>query len=168
MNISVVIGDITKLRFDAIVNAANASLRGGGGVDGAIHRAAGFELLGELVERYPDGMVVGDAVVTFGYQLPAMFVIHTVGPRYYLSGVDHAAMLASCYRRCLEEAERLGLTSIAFPAISTGAYGYPMNEAAKIAVQTVTSFNAEHIQSVAFVFLDEAAAGPTRLELGAI
>jgi O-acetyl-ADP-ribose deacetylase (regulator of RNase III) len=92
--VKVVLGDITKLKTDAIVNAANVSLRGGGGVDGAIHRAAGLGMLQELTEKYPDGIVVGEAVASFGHKLKAMYVIHTVGPRYYLDGVDHAKLLA--------------------------------------------------------------------------
>lgn len=135
--ISVVLGDITKLEVDAIVNAANAGLRGGGGVDGAIHRAAGLGLLAEIIEKYRDGIVVGEAVPTFGHNLKAMYVIHTVGPRYYLDGVDHAKLLADAYRNSLRVANELGCKSIAFPAISTGVYGYPIDEACAIAVKTV-------------------------------
>ena len=133
----VVLGDITTLEVDAIVNAANAGLRGGGGVDGAIHRAAGLGLLEEIIEKYPDGIVVGEAVPTFGHKLKAMYVIHTVGPRYYLDGVDHAKLLADAYRNSIRVADELGCKSIAFPAISTGVYGYPIGEATAIAVKTV-------------------------------
>jgi O-acetyl-ADP-ribose deacetylase (regulator of RNase III) len=135
--VKVVLGDITKLKVDAIVNAANVSLRGGGGVDGAIHRAAGLGLLEEVIEKYPDGIVVGEAVATFGHKLKAMYVIHTVGPRYYLEGVDHAKLLADAYRNSMRVANDLGCRSIAFPSISTGVYGYPIAEAAEIAVRTV-------------------------------
>jgi O-acetyl-ADP-ribose deacetylase (regulator of RNase III) len=135
--VKVVLGDITKLKVDAIVNAANVSLRGGGGVDGAIHRAAGLGMLQELTEKYPDGIVVGEAVASFGHKLKAMYVIHTVGPRYYLEGVDHAKLLADAYRNSMKVANDLGCKSIAFPSISTGVYGYPIAEAAEIAVRTV-------------------------------
>ena len=135
--VKVVLGDITKLKVDAIVNAANVSLRGGGGVDGAIHRAAGLGMLQELTEKYPDGIVVGEAVASFGHKLKAMYVIHTVGPRYYLDGVDHAKLLADAYRNSMKVANDLGCKSIAFPSISTGVYGYPIAEASEIAVRTV-------------------------------
>ena len=135
--IKVVLGDITKLKVDAIVNAANVSLRGGGGVDGAIHRAAGLGMLQEITEKYPEGIVVGEAVATFAHDLDAMYVIHTVGPRYYLDGVDHPKLLADAYRNSLRLAGELGCKSIAFPSISTGVYAYPISEAAEVAVKTV-------------------------------
>jgi len=135
--IRVVLGDITKLKVDAIVNAANVSLRGGGGVDGAIHRAAGLGMLQEITEKYPDGIVVGEAVATFAHDLDAMYVIHTVGPRYYLGGVDHAKLLADAYRNSMRVASELGCKSIAFPAISTGVYGYPIEQATEVALRTV-------------------------------
>ena len=155
----VVLGDITTLEVDAIVNAANAGLRGGGGVDGAIHRAAGLGLLEEIIEKYPDGIVVGEAVPTFGHKLKAMYVIHTVGPRYYLDGVDHAKLLADAYRNSIRVADELGCKSIAFPAISTGVYGYPIDEATAIAVKTVQEelASGRELQEIVFCCFDDEA-----------
>lgn len=150
-HIEVVQGDITREDVDGIVNAANSTLLGGGGVDGAIHRAGGPAILAEC--RRLGGCETGDAKVTTGGNLPARHVIHTVGPVYRNGRQGEPELLASCYRRSLEVAREHGLRSVSFPAVSCGAYGYPLNEAARIAVDTVVRELREHggIELVRFV-----------------
>lgn len=156
MRITLVQGDITEQDVDAVVNAANSSLLGGGGVDGAIHRRGGEEILAEcrrLRENdYPDGLPVGRAVATTAGQLPARRVIHTVGPRY-AKAEDRSELLASCYRDALRVADEVGAGTLAFPAISAGAYGYPLEEVADIAVRTVREVRTD-VEEARFVLFD--------------
>ena len=151
-------GDITKLDVEAIVNAANSSLLGGGSVDGAIHRAAGPELLAEC--RMRNGCKTGEAKLTKGYRLPARYIIHTVGPVWQGGGKGEAELLASCYRRSLELAAGRECRTVAFPAISTGVYRYPKDEATEIAVATVGTFVTQNAlpQTVTFCCFDAPTA----------
>jgi O-acetyl-ADP-ribose deacetylase len=159
MKIEAVQGDITEQDVDAIVNAANSSLLGGGGVDGAIHRRGGPAILEECrrvrAERHPEGLPAGQAVATTGGDLPARWVIHTVGPVY--SEVDDpAALLASCHTEALRIADEVGARSVAFPAISTGVYGYPLEEAAPVAVAAIRSADTQ-VELVRFVLFGDDA-----------
>jgi O-acetyl-ADP-ribose deacetylase (regulator of RNase III) len=154
-SIQVMQGDITKQTVDAIVNAANSSLLGGGGVDGAIHRAAGRGLLAEC--RLLGGCKTGEAKATKGHKLPAKYVIHTVGPVWRGGNHDEERLLASCYRSCLEVANELRITSIAFPAISTGIYGFPKERAAQIAVKEVRGCSGD-IETILFLCFDDDTA----------
>jgi O-acetyl-ADP-ribose deacetylase (regulator of RNase III) len=158
------VGDITKEAVDAIVNAANGTLMGGGGVDGAIHRAGGPEIKKEceVIRRtqYPDGLPTGEAVITTAGKMPARHVIHTVGPVYGSGGKDKAELLAACYRNSLSLAAANRLKTIAFPAISTGIYGYPLDEAAKVSSQAIQKFLSSNpsLQEVRLVFFSPSDA----------
>ena len=153
-NIEIILGDITKQSVDAIVNAANCSLLGGGGVDGAIHRAAGPELLQEC--RTLHGCETGKAKITKGYRLPAKYVIHTPGPVWHGGGHGEEELLRSCYRSCLELASQNGCRTVDFPSISTGVYHFPLEKAAGIAVGTIAEYLKEHpeIERVRMVCFD--------------
>lgn len=157
-----VVGDITKIRVDAIVNAANSGLRGGGGVDGAIHRAGGAAIMRELdgIRASSGGCPTGSAVVTRAGALPAQYVFHAVGPIYQDGSHGEPEHLANCYHKCLELAEQYGVRSISFPAISTGVYGYPLEEAARIALQTIAARLRRPdcpVQDVLLVLFDQGA-----------
>jgi O-acetyl-ADP-ribose deacetylase len=168
--IELVEGDITHERADAIVNAANSTLLGGGGVDGAIHRRGGGTILEACRdlrrERYPTGLPVGEAVATTAGELSARWVIHTVGPIYRRER-DPAKLLARCHRACLRVADELGAATVAFPAISTGAYGYPVEQAAPVAISSTQRAMAASpsVKVVRFVFRDEGTLAPYRSAL---
>ena len=162
MDVEAVAGDLTRERVDAVVNAANSSLLGGGGVDGALHAAAGPELLAECREvrrtRYPDGLDVGDAVATGAGRLAARWVIHTVGPNRHAGQTD-PALLASCFARSLDVAAEVGARSVAFPAVSAGVYGWAADDVARVAVAAVRSWDQEHpgaVDLVRFVLFSDA------------
>ncbi len=152
--LTVVQGDITAQQVDAIVNAANNAMRGGGGVDGAIHRAGGPAVLADCIERFPRGLATGDAGWTTGGNLPAQWVIHTVGPNY-AAGQRDRSLLVSCYRRSLEVADELGARSVAFPLISAGIYGWPKPDAVAAAVDTIRETGAAVEEARLVAFSDE-------------
>ena len=162
--VSVLVGDITQQRVAAVVNAANSTLLGGGGVDGAIHRAGGPDILAACQElrrtRYPDGLPTGEAVLTTAGRLPARQVIHTVGPVYGAAGEKAEGLLTACYRNSLSLARQHELTTVAFPAISTGVYGYPREEAAAVASRAIADFLAADatITAVRLVFFAQQDA----------
>jgi O-acetyl-ADP-ribose deacetylase len=153
VRISAIEGDITSQAVDAVVNAANRRMRGGGGVDGAIHRVGGPDVLADCIERFPDGLSTGRAGWTTAGRLPARFVIHVVGPNYR-AGEREGALLASCYREAITVAEQLGLSTVASPAVSAGIYGWPLQDAARIAVETVADAgSASSLEEFRFVLL---------------
>ncbi|GGN92491.1 macro domain-containing protein [Streptomyces albiflavescens] len=166
--ITLVQGDITRQTADAIVNAANSSLLGGGGVDGAIHRRGGPAILAECRKlragHYGKGLPTGQAVATTAGDLDARWVIHTVGPRF-VHGEDRSALLASCYRESLRVADELGARTVAFPAVSAGIYGWPMDDAARIAVETVRATETA-VEEVRFVLFDQPAYEAFAAQLG--
>lgn len=157
MKIEIIQGDITQIEADVIVNAANTSLLGGGGVDGAIHRAGGPQILDECmaIRNRQGGCKVGEAVITTAGNLNAKKVIHTVGPKWNNGNSNEAELLRNCYLNCLELAESCNFTSIAFPNISTGIYGYPKEPAAQIAYEAITGFKAQELESIILVCYDE-------------
>ena len=165
IDIEVIQGDITKLKVDAIVNAANCSLLGGGGVDGAIHRAAGPELLQACIPL--KGCETGQAKITPGFKLPAKFVIHTPGPVYRDGLHGEPELLESCYKNCLALAEQNCCETVAFPAISCGVYGYPWKEATEIAVKTIREYSARNVKKVIFCCFGERMEAVYKAVVGA-
>jgi O-acetyl-ADP-ribose deacetylase (regulator of RNase III) len=167
MEVKIIKGDITEISADAIVNAANSLLMGGGGVDGAIHRVAGPKLLEECKEvrekRYPDGLPVGQAVITEGYDLPAKFVIHTVGPRYHKEKLD---LLVDCYLNSLKLAEKNKCKAVLFPAISTGAYGVPIELSAQVVKNIFQNYSSSTIEDVGLVLFSDEDCEVYRKEFG--
>ncbi|GAA3608718.1 O-acetyl-ADP-ribose deacetylase [Marihabitans asiaticum] len=156
-------GDITEAEVDAVVNAANSAMRGGGGVDGAIHRAGGPAVLRDCVERFPDGLATGDAGWTTAGELPARWVIHTVGPNY-AAGQRDRSLLESCYRRSLAVADELGARTLAFPLISAGIYGWPKGDAVACAVETIAA-TATEVTDVTLVAFDAQTLAMVESEL---
>lgn len=164
--VTVVRADITTLAVDAIVNAANNRMRGGGGVDGAIHRAGGPSVLADCVARFPHGLATGDAGWTTAGDLPARWVVHTVGPNHAAGQTDRS-LLVSCYRRALEVADELGARTIAFPLISAGVYGWPRGDAIAAAVETLSSTRTRLVEEAMLVAFDERARAAIQEELDA-
>jgi O-acetyl-ADP-ribose deacetylase (regulator of RNase III) len=162
-NITAVHGDITRQHVDAIVNAANNAMRGGGGVDGAIHRAGGPEVLQDCIRRFPDGLATGDAGWTTAGNLPARWIIHTVGPNY-TAGQRDRKLLESCYRRCLQVADELGAATIAFPLISAGIYGWPKDDAIAAAIDTIAAADTD-VSEVTIVAFDVTTFEAVRTHL---
>lgn len=156
-------GDITRQHVDAVVNAANSAMRGGGGVDGAIHRAGGPEVLQDCIGRFPDGLATGDAGWTTAGNLPARWVVHTVGPNYN-AGQRDRALLESCYRRSLQIADELGVATIAFPLISAGIYGWPKDDAITAAIDTIAAADSD-VATVTIVAFDIATFEAVRARL---
>ncbi len=164
--IVVVRGDITEQHVDVVVNAASRAMRGGGGVDGAIHRAGGPAVLQDCIERFPDGLATGDAGWTTAGRLPARWIVHTVGPNY-TAGERDRALLESCYRRALAVADELGAVSVAFPLISAGIYGWPRDDAIAAALQTIRT-TGTRAREVRIVVLDEAVRSEVARQLQAL
>lgn len=162
--ITVTLGDIATVRADAIVNAANNQMRGGGGVDGAIHRAGGPTVLADCIARFPNGLATGDAGWTTAGDLPATWVIHTVGPNFSI-GEDDRSLLTSCYRRAMAVADELGVRSITFPLISAGVYGWPKDDAIRAAIDTISEV-ATSVEYVTFVAFDEVTRDAIVAALG--
>lgn len=162
-NITAVHGDITRQNVDAVVNAANNAMRGGGGVDGAIHRAGGPEVLQDCIRRFPDGLATGDAGWTTAGNLPARWIIHTVGPNY-TAGQRDRKLLESCYRRSLQVADELGAATIAFPLISAGIYGWPKDDAIAAAIDTIAASDTE-VSEVTIVAFDVTTFEAVRAHL---
>ncbi len=159
--VTVVRGDITTQHVDAVVNAANHRMRGGGGVDGAIHRAGGPAVLADCIARFPDGLATGDAGWTTAGELPARWVIHTVGPNRTAGQTDRS-LLVSCYRRTLEVADELGATTVAYPLISAGVYGWPLDDAVLAAVETLRSSASDVVEARIVAFGEAAFAAVQR------